>query len=115
MKLLYVAGPYRSKDGMWGVHQNIQRAKEVAANLWRMGFAVICPHANTAFMDGLGTDEMFLNGDLEMVKRCDGVVMLSGWEESTGATKERQFAKDLGMPVFDMSEDAEMLGRWGSR
>lgn len=105
MKVAYVAGPYRAKT-MNGVWQNIERAKMIAAELWKMGYAVICPHANTAFMDGSTTgnqaddSHVWLEGDFEILKRCDCIVMIPGWERSQGATAEMQFADAHQIPVF---------------
>lgn len=102
MKLLYVAGPYRSRHrGMRGVHENIERAASIALELWVAGAAVICPHKNTAFFDGAAEDSVWLTGDLEMLRRCDAVVMVPGWEQSVGAVEERRVAEDAGIPVFD--------------
>lgn len=104
MKLLYVAGPYRSPLGVWGVKQNIERAAMVARQLWLAGYAVICPHLNTAFMDGTDTDNIFLAGDIEILRRCDGIVMAGGWQDSKGACAEREFALGAGIPVFYSNE-----------
>jgi len=75
--ILYTAGPYRAPSP-WGVHLNIEAAKIVARELWLAGHAVICPHANSAFMDGAAgeTDSVFLSGDLALLSRCDGIVSL---------------------------------------
>ena len=51
-KLAYVAGPYRSKLGRLGILINIMRARKIARLLWKQGYAVICPHSNSAFMSG---------------------------------------------------------------
>ena len=109
MRLAYVAGPYRSKLGAWGVAQNIERARVVARELWLMGFAVICPHANTSMMDGTDTDAMFLDGDLVMLERCDFIVMLPGWEASDGAKGELEHARACGLPAFFWPDDHEAL------
>ena len=44
-----MAGPYRA-DTIYGVAQNIQKARDVALRLWKLGYAAICPHSNTAFL-----------------------------------------------------------------
>ena len=113
MKILYVAGKYRSKEGTRGVWENIERAGDVAVQLWRMGFAVICPHKNTAFFDGPDDAEMFINGDLEMIKRCDGVVALPGWKESVGARQEIGYSKERWIPVYFWPKDKEKLVKLG--
>ena len=51
MKIVYIAWPYRASS-MWWIQQNIERAREVAFKYWHKGYAVICPHLNTQFMDG---------------------------------------------------------------
>ena len=99
MTLVYCAGPYRSPLGMYGVKQNIDRAHEASRRLWAAGYAVICPHANSAYMDGVATDQVFLDGDLEILRRCDEVVLLPNWEESDGARREKQEAEWLGKPI----------------
>jgi len=113
--VLYLAGPYRSKDGIWGVRQNIARATEVARELWLMGYAVICPHSNTAFMDGGDawsggdTAHVFLEGDLELVRRSDLMVLLPGWETSRGVAGEKALAEELDLPVFVWPRDRALL------
>ncbi len=92
MKVAYVSGPYRSQDGPNGILANIVAARAVAIELWRMGYAVICPHTNTALMDGAADDSVWLAGDLEILKRCDLIVMVPGWEESKGAISEYKYA-----------------------
>lgn len=114
MKLAYVAGAYRSRLGPhdhYGILKNIQKAEEVAANLWQMGFAAICPHKNTAFFDGLCDGERFLAGDMEMLKRCDLIVMVPGWSHSRGAVAEWTTAKVKGIPRFEWPKDYDALAR----
>lgn len=98
--VIYVAGPYRA-DGWHGVWENIMAARAVARRLWLKGYAVICPHANSVLMDGpdisAGT---FLSGDLEILRRCDAICMLPGWERSEGARGEFAEAKERGLIVY---------------
>ncbi|OPZ85311.1 MAG: Fe/S biogenesis protein NfuA [bacterium ADurb.Bin429] len=93
MFVVYTAGPYRSAQGMHGVAQNIERAGSVARQLWAMGFTVICPHKNTAFFDGADIpDEVWLAGCLQLVGRADILILLPGWEHSSGTRIERDTA-----------------------
>ncbi len=100
MKLVYVAGPYRSKWGIVGRAINIIKARKVAKELWQAGYAVICPHSNTAFFDGIVTDEMVLKGDIEILKRCDFIAMMPGYKKSKGAVTEYDFAVGNNIPVI---------------
>jgi hypothetical protein len=108
VKVAYVSGPYRSKQGIYGVYQYIQAAREVALDLWRQGYAVVCPHLNSALMDGAVPDAVFLAGDLEIMRRCDLVVMVPGWQHSEGACAEREEALRLGMPVYEWGDVPEV-------
>lgn len=103
MYLMYLAGPYRAKNGRT-VEQNIATARAVAAKLWKAGYSVICPHLNTAHFDRLYPgipDEVYLEGDLEMVRRADGVVMLPHWRESAGATMEFKEALKHNLDIWE--------------
>lgn len=119
MKIAYTAGPYRAPH-IWGVVQNIRAAEAVAVELWRMGIAALCPHKNTALLDGatggagFGDAAVWLEGDLEMLRRCDLIVMVPGWEQSQGAKAEREEAKARGIPVMYWPQDRELLERLGS-
>ncbi len=42
MKIAYTAGSYRASTE-YGLVQNIRKAEAVAIELWKMGYAVICP------------------------------------------------------------------------
>src|SRR5436309_15845129 len=87
MKVVYVAGPFRGKS-YWDQENNIRRAETLALDAWRLGCAVICPHTNTRFFDGAVPDSVWLDGDLELLKRCDAVLMTPDWLKSTGASAE---------------------------
>lgn len=95
--IVYIAGPYRGD-----VDANIQRAREVAIEMWRMGYTVFCPHLNTAHfeIDCGVEDARYLQGDLEILARCDAMVLIHGWEKSSGAKDELAFARAKGILVW---------------
>lgn len=99
MKVAYIAGPYRAKNGVT-VLENIRAAEQVAIKYWRLGFAVITPHLNTAFFDGLAPDNVWLEADLEFLRRCDVVVMMKTWKYSSGAVKEHELALELEKEII---------------
>ena len=101
MRLIYIAGPYRAEHA-WQVANNIHRAREVARQVWANGDAALCPHLNSAHFDGVCDDENFLRGGHAMLPACMGVVLVEGWERSSGTFKEINLAQLLKIPVYGM-------------
>lgn len=108
MKLIYVAGKYSGKTYS-EIDDNIKKAEAVSIKLFRKGWAVLTPHKNTAhyeiYEDENLTYETWLNADLEMLKRCDAIFMMPGWDDSAGAQQEYQFALDNDMQIFYLLDD----------
>lgn len=107
MKLVYIAGPFRAANN-WGREANIRRAEALALEVWRAGYAALCPHCNTRFFDGAAPDRVWLAGDLEMLIRCDALLTTADWERSSGAKAEVIRAQQVGIPVFHTLEDLKL-------
>ena len=99
MKLVYVAGAYRAKS-TWDRDRNIQAAREVGAAVARLGAYPVIPHSNTGHMDGLCEDQFWIDGTLELMCRCDAMILVPGWEKSSGTLGEIAKAKVLATPTF---------------
>jgi nucleoside 2-deoxyribosyltransferase len=112
MPLVYVAGPYRAPSE-YQVRRNIREAEKVAVSLWKAGYAVICPHKNTGGLGGAADDSVFLEGDLEMMCRCDVVFAIDRWKESSGAKIEIERARVEGIPVVFSYEELDELAKSG--
>ncbi len=104
MRIAYVSGPYRAdcENGVW---EHIAAARVIAVKLWQMGYAVICPHTNTAFFGtGAEHDGRFLEGDLAIIDRLipgeDCLVMMPTWQHSAGAQGEMARATFRGLDVY---------------
>lgn len=108
MKLVYIAGPYRAATG-WGIELNIQRARAFGAVVVMAGAYPVIPHSNTSHFDGLAPDEFWLDGTMELLRRCDAAVFVTGWQDSSGARAEHSEALRLGLPCFERTEE---LCRW---
>jgi len=101
--LLYISGPYSAYDDN-GISENIEIAGAIAQQLWDEGFSVICPHTNTAhFSHDKTSYSDYVEGDLVILARCDGIVMIDGWEKSKGAIIEKERAELLNIPIFDLN------------
>jgi hypothetical protein len=88
--LIYIAGPYSAPTEI-GILDNIRKACEARDRLIENGWAVVCPHANTANMDNTNPG-IYYRMDLALLARCDAIYMLKNWENSTGARMEYDFA-----------------------
>jgi hypothetical protein len=100
VKVVYVAGPFRGPNA-WEIEENIRCAERLALDVWRLGVACICPHTNTRFFQGAAPDEVWPEGDLEILRRCDAVILTENWRLSSGARAEVKAAGRLGIPVFE--------------
>jgi len=108
MRVIYVAGKYLGESD-WETYLNVHHARLAAWRLWQEGWAVICPHSNTAFFGGVGERnkddpkgdwKKWINGDLEIIARCDAVYMLSNWRNSQGARIEHDKAVEVGLEIL---------------
>lgn len=99
MKVVYIAGPFRAANS-WEIELNIRRAETLALEVWRQGCAAICPHTNTRFYQGAAPDEVWLEGDLAILRRCDAVLTTENWAQSSGARAEVSLAREIGIPVY---------------
>lgn len=104
MKLVYVAGPFRGPDS-WMIACNVHRAAALALEVWKLGAACICPHLNTAQFQGAADDSVWLDGDIEILRRCDAVILTPDWSLSSGARAEVAFAYNQGIPIFTLVRD----------
>lgn len=105
--IIYISGKY-TDDTQEKIDANIALARKHAIRLWEAGYTVICPHLNTANFekDCSIKWEDYIRGDLQIVSRCDAVVMLCNMNNSQGALMERTVAIEKGIPVFhSTSED----------
>lgn len=100
MIVVFIAGPFRGETA-WEVERNIRRAEDLAFEVAVAGAMPLCPHTNTRFFDGTLTDEFWLDGTMELLRRCDAVIMTDDWKRSSGARAEKAEAARIGIPVFE--------------
>jgi hypothetical protein len=100
VKFIYIAGPIKAETS-WQREKNIRNAEEETLGVLKLGAAAFCPHTQARFYDGEMPYEAWIACDLEVLKRCDAVYFIQGWQDSTGACKEHAFAEANDIPIFE--------------
>lgn len=107
MRVVYIAGPYRAAD-RWATAQHIRRAEAVGLVVAQFGAVPLIPHSMFSEFGGTKSDGYWLAATQELLRRCDAIVMLYGWEKSEGSVAEYELAVKLGIDVF--TEESARLG-----
>lgn len=99
--LIYIAGAYRGKT-RYRVDLNIHAARHVGVLMAAKGWYPVIPHANTYHFDDLIElpQEFWLEGTLELMRKCDAVIFVPGWENSDGSQGEYKEAERLGKAIY---------------
>lgn len=115
LKLIYVAGRFRAKTH-WEVEQNIRKAEAFGLEIARVtGQFPVIPHTMTRFFDGAAPDEIWLQGDLLLLERCDALALVPGsWVGSVGTDGEIRHAVKHRKVIFEPeAETAEFKYAYG--
>lgn len=112
--VIYVAGPYRGPNRA-AIELNIQAARHIGKLCCVKGWSVIIPHANTSHLDealpGI-SDDFWLASTMELLRRADAVVLVPGWENSSGTRAEIREAEQRGIPVYDSMNELPSAQRF---
>jgi len=99
MKVIYIAGPFRAANA-WLVAENVHRAEQAAHEVVKLGAMPLTPHSIGARMDGTATAQFWISGTLELMRRCDAVLVLPGYGNSEGTKGEIAEAERMKLPIF---------------
>ena len=101
MKRIYIAGPYNA-DNVIDVLRNVRVGITSSVEAVKGGYSVFCPFLD--FHYGLISElslEAYRANSLEWVKVSDAMLLLPGWENSTGVRAELAEASKYGIPAFE--------------
>lgn len=118
-KLFYLASPF-THPSKHVRSRRINRVTDVTIRLLRAGIQAFSPISYNGAWERtvyrLPCEWPFWEKyDKNFLKRCDAMIVLKipGWKESVGVTAEIEYADQLGMPIFYITEEqvvAEQLG-----
>jgi hypothetical protein len=109
LKIIYVAGKLTGKDN-FEISRNVRAAEDVAMEVVKLGAMPLIPHANTGLnFFGTATEEFWYEGTVELMLRCDAVILVPGWTRSKGVALVMNAAQAKLMPIFATPEE---LGAW---
>lgn len=100
MRLVFIAGKF-SGENAWQVACNVHAAEGAALRVAQLGGMPVVPHSLGRNMAGTLAEEFWRAGCLELLGRCDGILLLPSWSSSPGAGAEARHA------------DAHGIRRWG--
>lgn len=113
-QLVYIAGKFAGKDIVEHT-ANVEHAASYRARVAALGAYPVCPHTNTRDLGGdtgkcddPKLQEFWYQGSLELLRRCDVLLLIPGWEESVGARREEQAARSWGIPVVEVYRDGDL-------
>lgn len=103
---VYISGPMTAKHGR-SIEENVAAGVKVYIDLLQRGIPCFSPHLSGAFPTAWTALEHgeWLDYDLAVIDRCTHMLMMDGWEGSTGAKLEHDYAKRTSTPIaYSVSE-----------
>ena len=92
---IYISGPMRGRTDYK------ERFEEAAAAIRAEGHNYINPAYLAEMIDGK-TDDWYLAFDEYLITLCDAICFLAGSENSVGVKRERKWARENGLAVYDI-------------
>ena len=99
---VYISGP------MTGTTDYMERFSKAQKYLESLGHSVINPALVTSNLPEDTTQKEYLSLDLTMLRMCDAIYMLNGYENSKGALAELHTAKAIGCEIFYEARTGEV-------
>ena len=110
--LVYISGPITPTEYFPDAQVNRERFSNKAKELFTQGYSVYSPcEAWLEALDGytlaLSDDKYaelyqeILKMDERIIRSCDVIYLMKGWQHSKGATHERKCAIQLGLKVVE--------------
>lgn len=94
MSSIYISGQITGTDDY------MERFAEAEKQLTERGYTVINPAKINANLPENTPYKRYIDISLELLRGCDSIYMLDGWEESKGARLEYYYAETMGYKIL---------------
>ncbi len=109
LPMAYLSAPMSAPSAIDRMHHYLN-ARRASHELWEAEVLHYCPHTNSPSIGSSDVGyESWMAMDLEVLRRCDFIVMAGNWNESPGCRRELAMAMHLGKPVVYTVEAAVAL------
>lgn len=98
--IVYIAGPYRGPHA-WAIELNIRGAEEIGFRVAQIGAVPLIPHTMYRHFQNALPDAFWLAAGIDLLRKCDAIVMGYAWRDSSGSRAEHAEALRLGLPIFE--------------
>lgn len=101
IKQIYIAAPFTGNADQ--KRNNVEAARYIGARIARRGYYPVMPTVNTYGFNELAPtvpNDWWYFATVELMRRCDAVLFVDGWEQSTGCCFEKKEAEKQGIPIF---------------
>lgn len=102
MPKIYIAGPFRGPNA-WAIENNIREAEYAGLEVAKIGLCPVIPHSMFRFFQGTLPDSFWLEATTELLRPCQGILMLPKWRQSAGSRAELGFALENKIEPFYIS------------
>lgn len=97
---IYLSGP------ITGVPDYLEIFNDAAMKLRAEGYSVINPANLCTVLDDQATYEEYMEIDIALLRKCDALVQLPGWQQSLGCNREYGVALERDMIILQYGEVA---------
>lgn len=117
---MYIAGPYFGDGTKEIIEKNIRTAEKYQIALANQRIGFFCSHNHTEhFQEKAKAPEGFYYDlDFHILKNtADAILAIQGWENSRGARKEVEWAKQNNIPIFYLKSinDINEVIKWNDK
>lgn len=104
----FISGAY--SGSITEIEENLTKARVVIADVLKAGWIPVCPNVFWSPFADLQDYEFWLEAALALLDTCDLLVLVPGWETSSGVKKEVQRARELRIQIVDSEMNPVTFG-----